>query len=78
MFLQEELETFGIDWDEYLNDDNASTINIPEMDCPITSRDYQVLTHSISPNAPSDAYGIDIFSNTLDFVYNHLRYERNI
>ena len=28
IFLQEELETFGIDWDEYLNDDYASTINI--------------------------------------------------
>ena len=47
MFLlfQEEMEAFGIDWDELLNTvDDGSTGNVPDTECPIN---YDNLSQSI-------------------------------
>lgn len=61
------METFGIDWDELTTDDDV-TIEIPETESPLSDADYEALTHSIDPCAPSDSYGIDLFASTLEFV----------
>jgi len=56
----ETVETFGIDWDDILNTDD-STVCVPETECAI---EYENLSQSINPNAPSDSYGINfIFEN---------------
>ncbi len=62
--VQEEVETFGIDWDELL-----STVLVPETECPIN---YDHLYQSIDPQASSDSYGIDIFFKTVELINNQL------
>ncbi len=69
--VQEEVETFGIDWDELLNTiDDDSTVLVPETECPIN---YDHLYQSIDPQASSDSYGIDIFFfKTVELINNQL------
>ncbi len=53
------METFRIDWDEFLNmDDDGSMVNVPETECPIN---YDNLSQSINPQALSESNGIDFF-----------------
>ncbi len=68
--VQEEVEIFGIDWDELLNTiDDDNTILVPETECPIN---YDHLSQSIDPQASSDSYGIDIFLKTVELINNQL------
>ncbi len=68
--VQDEIETFGIDWDELLNTiDDACTVLVPETECRIN---YDHLYQSIDPQASSDSYGIDIFFKTVELINSQL------
>ena len=45
---------------------------VPAIDSPISDLDYDALQQAIDPLAPSDSFGIYLFTSTMQFVYNLL------
>lgn len=62
---------FGVDWNGPLpsdSDDTGDAVEVPETFCPLSAADQHELLHTISPSAPSNNYGIDLYLATLSFV----------
>ena len=62
---------FGVDWNGPLlsdSDDTGDVVEVPETFCPLGAADQQELIRTISPSAPSNNYGIDLYLATLPFV----------
>lgn len=72
-YLQiDDLDTFGIDWDGPSPYDDDNTVEIPEIDNPISDSEYDTLKQTIDPLAYSDTFEIDLFTSTMQFVHNLL------
>jgi hypothetical protein len=64
---------YGVDWNgplpvEY--EDNE--VVVPETFCPLNHHQEQELLRTVSPSAPSNNYGIDVYLATLSFVQHIL------
>jgi len=74
--LQDELETFGIDWDGPMPhpDDESicETVVVPEMEFPLDSYSLDELDEMVAPLADTTNYGIDLYEKVLDFVSSKL------
>ena len=76
-FSQQEWRQFVIDWNRPLpseSDDTGDAIEVPQTFCPLAAADQQELFHCISPSAPSNNYGIDLYLATLSFVQETVLY----
>lgn len=72
---QVNLFLYGIDWDGPITadtDEAADSVHVAETLNPLEQRDYSELQATISPFHDSDCYGIDLYIQTLEFVYRKL------
>lgn len=74
-FLQNEAETFGVDWERPVpREDSDETICVPEIcaACPLSDADMEELLSVVPPLTPSEHYGIDLYERTVLFVSQRL------
>ncbi len=71
-FLQEDAQLYGVDWNGPIADDEeADSVNVPTIDCPLSDAEYEELCSTVSPLSSSSNYGIDLYIRTLSF-FEHL------
>ena len=63
---------YGIDWDGPITDTDeaADLVEVAETLNPLEERDYSELQATISPFLDSDCHGVDLYIQTLEFVYH--------
>ena len=61
----------GIDWDGPFSDnDDLDLVQVPAIPVPLGDEDLCELQQTVCPTAPSDDYGLDIFTHCSQFVKN--------
>ena len=72
LLLQDDLESYGIDWDGPTPSHTSSTDVADRVEVPETSIPAGVslldLENSVNPLASSDEYGMDLYLKVLDMV----------
>ena len=77
MHFQAVGEDYGIDFDGPhpseqhdgpVPGDEISSVEVPEIEIPITQEAYQQPSRSINPLRDSEFYDIDIYSDVLQFI----------
>ncbi|XP_019849774.1 PREDICTED: uncharacterized protein LOC109580730 isoform X2 [Amphimedon queenslandica] len=68
---QDNVPHYGIDWSGPIPNDNEEHVDIPEIDSLLNSHILSVLQNTVSPMQYSSNFGIDLFLNTLYFVYHY-------
>ena len=48
------------------------SVQVPTIPVPLGDDDLQELQQTVSPTAPSDEYGLDIYTHCLQFVRSKL------
>ncbi len=67
------MHLFGIDWNGPLPDEeDMSSVDIPNVRNPLSEHDYAELLRSISPLNESTSFGTDLYLNVLNFVCQKL------
>ena len=61
-----------MDWDGPLSlDEDAPSVNVPEIVVPLTGAQLDVLCSAISPLGFSENYGVDIYESVVQFLHNY-------
>ena len=69
IFLKEEINQYGIDYDGPLPEDaNDDTVIVPVVRCPLTTDEIETLVNTIDPLRDDNTYGIAIYEDVLHFV----------
>lgn len=66
--MQEEFQSYGIDWDGPQRDDRDDIVTIPDTPCPCTPDVFHQMCAHIDPLRESSDYGIDIFTDAMSFL----------
>ena len=68
--MQQEAASFGIDWDQAVTSDTSEgvSVDVPEIESPITLEDLNELLVNVPPLSESTEYGIDLYQRAIDFV----------
>ena len=72
-------ETYGVDPDGVAldNGEDDEGAPVPESDFTLQEDHLDELRSIVDPLAQSDSYGVDLYQNTLDFVYDKIRSNPN-
>lgn len=72
--MQEEIDSYGIDWDGPLPDeaDCDETVDVPGLPRLLDPGQLEVLVNSVDPLQRSEVYGIDLYVETKRIVHNLL------
>ena len=69
IFLQEELDLYGIDRDGPTPlCREEPTVEVPRMACPISEEELAHLKHEIDPLSESLSFGADVYVNTCKYL----------
>ena len=63
------MQRFGVDWDGPNVEGNDAAIDVPETPCPLSLLQYEELMRLVPALAESTNYGIDLYEETLNFVF---------
>ncbi len=67
--MLKDVHNHGIDWNGPIPEDNeVSEVVVPEVRNPLSEQDFHLLQTTISPVAPSDCFGVDVYIHVLQFV----------
>ncbi len=62
-----------MDWAAYSEGNTSDDfVQVPEVNCPLSEDEFELLLQSIDPLSPSDSYGIDLYQATRDFVNSRI------
>eukprot|EP00731_Ephydatia_muelleri_P032633 Em0024g177a len=66
----DEIDLFGIDWEEFCEGHDIESVEVPETDCPCSDHDMVIATlrENFDPLCPCDDYGISSYLNVKDFL----------
>ena len=66
------MQSLGVDWNGPIpvGDDNIVNVDPPQV--PLNPQDYQELSIQVNPLEPSSEYGIELYTETVQFVLNKL------
>lgn len=70
---------YGVDWNaiDVLPDETQSNIvEVPETAQPMQQNGLVGLNRAINPLRESDFHGIDIYIETLQYIWNRVQYEQ--
>ena len=60
-----------------INEEDDEGAPVPESDFTLQEDHLDELRSIVDPLAQSDSYGVDLYQNTLDFVYDKIRSNPN-
>lgn len=67
---QGDISFHGIDWNGPISEDNDDNIvDVPEIENPLPEEEFENLQLLVSPTAPSENFGVDIYMMVLEHVY---------
>ena len=66
------MAVYGIDWNGPISDSEDEEVQVPQTTVPLQEEDFSQLQQTIFPNTNSDYQGVDLFIQTLQFVYHKL------
>ena len=71
-YLQVNSQSYGIDWDGPLpqEEDDADQLDVPDCNCPLSEEQYRMLQDTVPCFADSQNYGIDLYIATVSLVVN--------
>ncbi|XP_060779110.1 uncharacterized protein LOC132887649 isoform X2 [Neoarius graeffei] len=65
----QEINIPEIDWEESGEIPEPHLhVNVPLVDCPLTAEQMEALIHHIDPLQPSDCNGVDLYTDTVEYV----------
>ena len=67
---------FGIDWDgpfPFYRSDNV--VAVPDTPCPLGTSQFEELMRIVPPLSESTTYGIELYEQTLEYVFEKLNLE---
>jgi hypothetical protein len=69
--MQDEARLYGIDWNGPIPVEGAvEAVVVEPVACPLSQDDYSELCLQVSPTGASNDHGINIFMQTLAYVYS--------
>ena len=69
-FFEDVDEDYGIDEDGLVPDESEGGVEIPDIVFALALEHMTMLMDRIDPLAASDSFGINLYQQTLEFVYN--------
>jgi hypothetical protein len=61
----------GVDWD-VADVSSADSVEVPEVPAPTSQNGLRELNEVIDPLKESDCHGIDIYIETLEYIWNRI------
>ena len=72
MYSQADAALYGIDWNGPISDSEDEEVQVPQTTVPLQEQDFRQLQETVLPTSNSDYQGVDLFIQTLEFVYHKL------